>query len=140
MSSFFFAFFHQKFTFCFAQGNKGTSDEELDSLLDRVLSLFRLISGKDVFEAFYKKDLAKRLLMGKSGSLEAEKGMVARLKAECGAPFTAKLEGMFTDVELSRDAAAAFRASPAAAALPAGCDVAVSVLTAGCAPSLFPLI
>ena len=45
-------------------GNKGTSDEELEALLDRVLILFRYISGKDVFEAFYKKDLAKRLLLG----------------------------------------------------------------------------
>ena len=45
-------------------GNKGTSEEELETLLDRVLILFRYISGKDVFEAFYKKDLAKRLLLG----------------------------------------------------------------------------
>ena len=29
--------------------------------------------------------------------------MISRLKAECGAQFTAKLEGMFKDVDLSRD-------------------------------------
>jgi len=29
------------------------------------LIIFRFINGKDVFEAFYKKDLAKRLLLGK---------------------------------------------------------------------------
>lgn len=34
--------------------------------------------GKDTFEAFYKKDLAKRLLLGKSASLDAEKLMVRR--------------------------------------------------------------
>jgi cullin-4 len=45
-------------------GNKGTNEEELEALLDRVLILFRYVSGKDVFEAFYKKDLAKRLLLG----------------------------------------------------------------------------
>ena len=36
--------------------------------------------GKDVFEAFYKKDLAKRLLLGKSGSFDAEKSMLLKLK------------------------------------------------------------
>lgn len=32
------------------------------------MTLFRYIQGKDVFEAFYKKDLAKRLLLDKSSS------------------------------------------------------------------------
>ena len=34
--------------------------------------------------------------------------MLTKLKTECGANFTAKLEGMFQDVELSRDAMTAF--------------------------------
>ena len=37
-------------------------------------------SGKDVFVAFYKKDLAKRLLLGKSASTDAEKSMLLKLK------------------------------------------------------------
>lgn len=43
------------------------------------LSHFSLL-GKDVFEAFYKKDLAKRLLVGKSASVDAEKSMLSKLK------------------------------------------------------------
>ena len=39
-----------------------------------------IIVGKDVFEAFYKKDLAKRLLVGKSASVDAEKSMLSKLK------------------------------------------------------------
>ena len=70
---------------------------------------FRFIHGKDVFEAFYKKDLAKRLLVGKSASVDCEKSMLSKLKAECGAGFTSKLEGMFKDMELSRDINVAFR-------------------------------
>ncbi|KAK4399362.1 Cullin-4 [Sesamum angolense] len=76
-------------------GNKGASEEELEGTLDRVLVLFRFIQGKDVFEAFYKKDLAKRLLLGKSASIDAEKSMITKLKTECGSQFTNKLEGMF---------------------------------------------
>jgi hypothetical protein len=53
------------------------------------------LQGKDVFEAFYKKDLAKRLLIGKSASIDAEKSMISKLKTECGSQFTNKLEGMF---------------------------------------------
>ena len=62
-----------------------------------------------MFEAFYKKDLAKRLLVGKSASVDSEKSMLSKLKAECGAGFTSKLEGMFKDMELSRDINVAFK-------------------------------
>ncbi len=54
---------------------------------------------------------------------------------ECGSQFTAKLEGMFKDVELSDDVGAAFRGSPASRGLPPGVDVAVSVLTSGYWPT-----
>ena len=37
------------------------------------------MQGKDVFEAFYKKDLAKRLLLGKSASIDAEKSMITKV-------------------------------------------------------------
>lgn len=41
---------------------------------------FLFVKGKDVFEAFYKKDLAKRLLLGKSASIDAEKSMISKVK------------------------------------------------------------
>lgn len=90
-------------------GNKEASEEELERLLDKIMVIFRFIHGKDVFEAFYKKDLAKRLLVGKSASVDSEKSMLSKLKAECGAGFTSKLEGMFKDMELSRDINVAFK-------------------------------
>ena len=65
--------------------------------------------GKDVFEAFYKKDLSKRLLVGKSASADAEKSMLLKLKQECGAHFTSKLEGMFRDIEVSKDLMTSFK-------------------------------
>ena len=33
-----------------------------------------------MFEAFYKKDLSKRLLLSKSASIDAEKSMISKLK------------------------------------------------------------
>lgn len=55
-------------------------DSEVNKQLDQVLDLFRFVHGKAVFEAFYKKDLARRLLMGRSASNDAEKSMLERLK------------------------------------------------------------
>jgi cullin-4 len=86
-------------------------DAETEKALDGALSLFRHVQGKDAFEAFYKRDLAKRLLLGKSASVDAEKSFIGKLKAECGAQFTAKLEGMFKDVDASRDLMRAYNES-----------------------------
>jgi hypothetical protein len=55
-------------------------DAEINRQLDQVLDLFRFVQGKAVFEAFYKNDLARRLLMGKSANDDAEKSMLVRLK------------------------------------------------------------
>eukprot|EP00270_Netrium_digitus_P009725 TRINITY_DN2975_c0_g1_i1.p1 TRINITY_DN2975_c0_g1~~TRINITY_DN2975_c0_g1_i1.p1 ORF type:complete len:809 (+),score=234.88 TRINITY_DN2975_c0_g1_i1:93-2429(+) len=121
-------------------GNKGTSEEELESTLDKVLVLFRFIQGKDVFEAFYKKDLAKRLLLGKSASIDAEKSMISKLKTECGSQFTNKLEGMFKDIELSKEINESFRQSAQARQkLPAGIEMNVHVLTTGYWPTYPPM-
>jgi cullin-4 len=81
---------------------------------------------------------ARRGIAGKSASIDAEKSMIAKLKAECGAAFTTKLEGMFKDVETSKDVGLAFRNAPASRHLPAGLEVAVSVLTAGYWPTYPP--
>ncbi|KAH9606214.1 hypothetical protein KSS87_010263 [Heliosperma pusillum] len=121
-------------------GNKGTSEEELEGTLDKVLVLFRFIQGKDVFEAFYKKDLAKRLLLGKSASIDAEKSMISKLKTECGSQFTNKLEGMFKDIELSKEINESFRqSSQARTKLPSGIEMSVHVLTTGYWPTYLPM-
>ncbi|KIV93361.1 hypothetical protein PV10_04578 [Exophiala mesophila] len=78
-------------------------DAEINQHLSDALDLFRFIHGKAVFEAFYKKDLARRLLMGRSSSFDAERNMLTRLKNECGASFTHNLESMFKDMNLARE-------------------------------------
>jgi len=85
------------------QASTGDEDAELDRQLEQGLELFRFIEGKDVFEAFYKKDLARRLLMARSASQDAERSMLAKLKVECGTTFTHNLEQMFKDQDISRD-------------------------------------
>ncbi|KAG5884651.1 hypothetical protein JTB14_005396 [Gonioctena quinquepunctata] len=89
--------------------SKDISEEQLEVVLDKVMVIFRYISGKDIFEAFYKKDLAKRLLLGKSTSQDAEDSMIGKLKSECGTGFTSKIEGMFKDINISQGINQAFK-------------------------------
>ena len=52
----------------------------------------------------YKATLAKRLLSGRSNSDSEERGMITRLKTECGYQFVSKMEGMWKDIEsISRE-------------------------------------
>ncbi|XP_013419680.1 cullin-4A [Lingula anatina] len=120
-------------------GNKEATEEELERLLDKIMVLFRFIHGKDVFEAFYKKDLAKRLLVGKSASVDAEKSMLSKLKQECGGGFTSKLEGMFKDMELSKDIMLAFRQHTSNLDVPGSIDLNVNILTMGYWPTYTPM-
>ncbi|XP_067313644.1 cullin-4B isoform X2 [Pseudorasbora parva] len=115
-------------------GNKEATDEELEKMLDKIMIIFRFIYGKDVFEAFYKKDLAKRLLVGKSASVDAEKSMLSKLKHECGAAFTSKLEGMFKDMELSKDIM-----HMQCQNIPGNIELTVNILTMGYWPTYIPM-
>lgn len=89
--------------------SKLASEREIEEILMKVMVIFRLVQGKDVFEAFYKKDLAKRLLLGKFTSWDMEKSMLGKLKEECGSNYTVKLEGMFKDITLSNGINIAFK-------------------------------
>ena len=68
-----------------------------------ISGIFCYLQAKDVFEAFYKRDLAKRLLWNRIVSMDVERHFVSLLKAECGAGYTAKMEGMFQDMDWSRE-------------------------------------
>lgn len=121
-------------------GLKGKTEAQVTAELEKVIIVFRYLSDKDVFEAFYKQHLAKRLLGGKSISEDAERAMVSQLKAECGYQFTSKLEGMFNDMRISRDTRDAykqFKLSSPAINTPehSTVDIEVDVLTTGYWPS-----
>ncbi|CAK7313894.1 Cul4b [Vulpes lagopus] len=120
-------------------GNKEATDEELEELLDKVIILFRFINGKDVFEAFYKKYLARRLLLGKSASVDAEKSMLSKLKqAECGSAFTNKLHGMFKDMELSKDIMIQLKQYMQNRSIPGNIEFTVNILTTSFWPTYIP--
>eukprot|EP00753_Platysulcus_tardus_P021034 PLAT8591.1.p1 GENE.PLAT8591.1~~PLAT8591.1.p1 ORF type:complete len:738 (+),score=309.97 PLAT8591.1:37-2250(+) len=111
-------------------GNKSGTEEEVEALLDRSMELFRFLGAKDMAEAHFKKDFAKRLLLSRSASRELEMSFISKLKAECGGGgTTAHLEGMLKDIDLSRDVLTQFNESAAAGSV--RMDLHVQVLTSG---------
>lgn len=120
-------------------GNKEATEDELEKMLNQILVLFRFIHGKDVFEAFYKKDLAKRLLVNKSASVDAEKSMLSKLRQECGAAFTGKLEGMFKDIDVSKDMMVHFKNHMLSQRIDTPIDLTVNILTMGYWPTYQPM-
>jgi len=76
---------------------------DINKSLDDVMVLFKYIKDKDIFEDFYRSQLSSRLLQGKTANDEIERNMIARLKQECGYQYTSKLEGMFRDIQTSKD-------------------------------------
>lgn len=111
-------------------GGGGVTEEEIEEAKEKTIRIFRFLTDKDKFERYYKNHLARRLLSGKSVGGDAEQEMVGRLKKEVwvsflffgltdcltwmdsGFQFTHRLEGMFTDMRLSDEAANIFGNDP----------------------------
>ncbi|XP_077979355.1 cullin-2-like [Glandiceps talaboti] len=85
------------------KSSKGISESEVDDKLSQSIIVFKYIDDKDIFQKFYSRMLAKRLIHGLSMSMDAEEGMINRLKQACGYEFTNKLHRMFTDMSVSSD-------------------------------------
>lgn len=60
--------------------NLQMTEQEIETVLDKTMVLFRYLLEKDVFERYYKTHLAKRLLLNKSVSDDFEKNMISKLK------------------------------------------------------------
>lgn len=118
------------------KGVKGMTEQEIETVLDKTMVLFRFLQEKDVFERYYKQHLAKRLLLNKSVSDDSEKNMISKLKTECGCQFTSKLEGMFKDMTVSNTIMEEFKEHVmTAGANLHGVDLSVRVLTTGFWPT-----
>ncbi|XP_074658807.1 cullin-2-like [Tubulanus polymorphus] len=82
---------------------KGMSESEIDDKLNSSITVFKYLDDKDIYQRFYARMLARRLIYGQSMSMDAEEAMINRLKQACGYEFTNKLHRMFTDMNISSD-------------------------------------
>lgn len=111
------------------------TEQEIETILDKTMVLFRYLMEKDMFERYYKQHLAKRLLFNKSVSDDSEKNMISKLKTECGSQFTSKLEGMFKDMSLSNTIMEEFKGHVAQEGINTQVELTVRILTTGFWPT-----
>ena len=116
-------------------GSGHSADMEIENQLNKCFQLFGYMNAKDIFEAFHRKYLSRRLLLNKSSSDELEKYVISKLKAECGANYTSKLDGMFADMELSKDVMVYYNQYVATKKCKLSIDLSVQVFTTGFWPT-----
>lgn len=87
----------------------GVEEAELDTTLTQIMTVFKYIEDKDVFQKFYSRMLARRLVHSNSSSDDAETSMISKLKEACGFEYTNKLQRMFQDMQISKDLNTGFR-------------------------------
>lgn len=95
------------------KGGNSVEESELEATLTQIMTVFKYIEDKDVFQKFYSRMLARRLVHGNSSSDDAETSMISKLKEACGFEYTNKLQRMFQDMQISKDLNTNFRTQEA---------------------------
>ncbi|KAK3750420.1 hypothetical protein QZH41_016979, partial [Actinostola sp. cb2023] len=116
------------------KSTKNLTDAELDEKLSEVIIIFKYIDDKDIFQKFYSKMLAKRLIHNLSVSMDAEEAMISRLKYACGYEYTNRLHRMFTDMSISSDLNSSFSDFLSLSNVDLGISFSLLVLQSGAWP------
>lgn len=116
------------------KNTKNSEDAELEDTLAQVMIVFTYIEDKDVFQKFYSKWLARRLVQQTSASDDAESTMISKLKTACGFEYTSKLQRMFLDVGVSKDLNETFKKHIETKELIINIDFYIMVLSSGSWP------
>ena len=56
------------------------TETELEQRLERLVGLFKYVDDKDIFQKFYTRAMARRLVYAASVSEDLEQSMMARLR------------------------------------------------------------
>ncbi|KAK4130541.1 ubiquitin-protein ligase-like protein [Trichocladium antarcticum] len=115
----------------------GVEDAELENTLVQIMTVFKYIEDKDVFQKFYSRMLARRLVHSNSSSDDAETSMISKLKEACGFEYTNKLQRMFQDMQISKDLNTGFKEHVQSLGAK-GLDSAYSILGTGFWPLQAP--
>ena len=88
--------------FCMRSGFKGKSQEDIESTLNDIMSLFKNINSKLVFKIDSEKKMSDRLIKGSSLSINAEKLFISKLKQENGVTYVSKMNEMINDLDKNK--------------------------------------
>ena len=68
---------------------------ELEEMLGQVMTVFKYIEDKEMFQRLYSKMFSERLVHVSSVSEKAERSMISKLKEACGLEYANELQRMF---------------------------------------------
>lgn len=91
------------------KSTSGVEEADLENTLTQIMTVFKYIEDKDVFQKYYSRMLARRLVHSNSNSDDAETSMISKLKEACGFEYTNKLQRMFQDMQISKDLNTGFK-------------------------------
>ncbi|CAF3028948.1 unnamed protein product [Rotaria sp. Silwood2] len=74
---------------------------DIEEKINEIMIVFNYIQDKDIFQKFYGRLLAKRLVEQLSVSDDCEESLITKLRATCGFEYASKLQRMFQDIRLS---------------------------------------
>ncbi|KAJ2907825.1 ubiquitin ligase (cullin) of SCF, partial [Coemansia aciculifera] len=86
-----------------------SEDDNLEEQLTQAICIFRYLKSSDVFQKFYSKFLARRLVNEQSASTHGEETMISKLKEVSGVDFITRLARMFNDMIVSKDMSEEFK-------------------------------
>lgn len=91
------------------KGSVPLSESDLELKLQQLVTVFKYVDDKDIFQNIYSKLLAKRLIGASSVSEDAERATIASLKSLCSSEFVLRVQRMFTDIQTSKEATTKFQ-------------------------------
>ncbi|OQV24711.1 Cullin-2 [Hypsibius exemplaris] len=107
---------------------------EVEEKLDGAIKVFRFLDDKDVFQRFYSRMMAKRLINKQFISADVETQVVNKLRDACGCDYTGKLMRMQRDINSSQGMMDKFFEKFPLKQFRAKCDVFINILTSGVWP------
>lgn len=117
------------------KSSKNPEEQELEEKLKEVITVFRYLIDKDVFQKFYTKLFGRRLIHGTSSSDDAEMSMISKLKEACGYEYTSKLQRMYQDISVSKEHNEKFKDHLKSRGDSLNFDMYVQILTSGSWPA-----
>lgn len=117
------------------KSSRNPEEQELEEKLKEVVTVFRYLIDKDIFQKFYTKFFGRRLIHGLSSSDDAEMSMISKLKEACGYEYTSKLQRMYQDIAVSKEHNEKFKDHLRSKSDNLNFDMYVQILTSGSWPA-----
>jgi hypothetical protein len=78
---------------------------------EQLISVFRMVNAKDVFEAYHHLLLSRRILMLKNHIVNADRTFLQELTKQCGPEYVKRFNTIFEDLDSSLDILKKFKQS-----------------------------